>query len=153
MAEGELRKGGTFEAIRNSVEREPYSRILGIRLVDLDLGHAVTEMEFSGDMKNVFGMAHGGAIFSLIDEAFGAAANSYGTVAVALNVNIVYVRPPSPGETLRAEATEINRTKRIPTYEIRVLGEDGELIATSQATAYRKGYPLPFSDEEVEGPR
>lgn len=146
MAEGELRKGETFEAIRNSVMREPYARILGIRLVDLDLGRAETEMEFSGDMKNVFGMAHGGAIFSLIDEAFGAAANSYGTVALALNVNVIYVRPPSPGETLRAMATEINRTKRISTYEIKVLGEDGRLIATSQATAYRKKEKLPFLD-------
>lgn len=62
----------------SSVEREPYSRILGIRLVELELGRAETEMEFSADMKNIFGMAHGGAIFSLIDEAFGAAANSYG---------------------------------------------------------------------------
>lgn len=141
-----MRKGGTFEAIRNSVDREPYARILGIRLMDLDLGRAETEMEFSGDMKNVFGMAHGGAIFSLIDEAFGAAANSYGTVALALNVNIVYICPPSPGETLRAMATEINRTKRISTYEIRVLGDDDRLIATSQATAYRKKEKLPFLD-------
>lgn len=144
MTEEKMTTSEAFEAIRNSVEREPYARILGMRLVDLDLGRAVTEMEFSGDMKNVFGMAHGGAIFSLIDEAFGAAANSYGTVAVALNVNIVYIHPPSPGETLRAEATEINRLERISTYEIRVLGEDGELIATSQATAYRKKEKLPF---------
>jgi acyl-CoA thioesterase len=146
MVEGSMTKGDVFDAIRNSVEREPHSRILGIRLVDLELGRAETDMEFSGDMKNVFGMAHGGAIFSLIDEAFGAAANSYGTVALALNVNVIYVRPPSPGETLRAMATEINRTKRISTYEIRVLGEDGQLIATSQATAYRKKEKLPFLD-------
>jgi len=144
MAEGGMTSSETFEAIKRSVEREPYSQILGIRLADLDIGWAVTEMEFSGDIENLFEMAHGGAIFSLIDEAFGAAANSCGTVALALNVNVTYLHPPSPGETLRAEATEISRTKRISTYEIRVVGEDGELIATSQATAYRKKEELPF---------
>ncbi len=136
----------TFEAIRRSVEREPYARNLGIRLVDLKRGWAVTEMEFSADMKNVFGMAHGGAIFSLIDEAFGAAANSWGTVALALNVNVTYVRPPSPGEILRAEAVEVDRSETASTCEIRVLGEDGQLIATAQATGYRKKEKLPFLD-------
>ena len=134
----------TFEAIRRGVEREPYARNLGIRLVDLKRGWAVTEMEFSADMKNVFGMAHGGAIFSLIDEAFGAAANSWGTVALALNVNVTYVRPPSPGEILRAEAVEVDRSETASTCKIRVLGEDGQLIATAQATGYRKKEKLPF---------
>ncbi len=136
----------TFEAIRRSVEKEPYARNLGIRLVDLKRGWAVTEMEFSDDIKNIFGTAHGGAIFSLIDEAFGAAANSWGTVALALNVNVTYVRPPSPGEILRAEAVEVDRSETASTCEIRVLGEDGQLIATAQATGYRKKEKLPFLD-------
>jgi len=49
-------------------------------------------------------MIHGGAIFTLIDEAFEISCNSHGTVAVALNVNITYHRAPSPNSTLRAEA-------------------------------------------------
>jgi acyl-CoA thioesterase len=136
----------TFGAIRRGVEREPHSRNLGIRLEELERGWAVTEMEFSGEMENIFGMAHGGAIFSLIDEAFGAAANSHGTVALALNVNVTYVGQPSPGETLRAEAKEVDRSETASTCEIRVLGEDGRLIATTQATGYRKKEKLPFLD-------
>ena len=134
----------TFEAIRRSVEKEPYARNLGIRLEELELGWAVAEMEISDDIKNIFGTAHGGAIFSLIDEAFGAAANSWGTVALALNVNVTYVRSPSPGETLRAEAEEVCRSETASTCEIRVLGEDGQLIATAQAIGYRKKEKLPF---------
>ncbi len=141
----------TFEAIIRGVEKEPYARSLGIRLEELERGWAVAEMEFSGDMKNIFGMAHGGAIFSLIDEAFGAAANSWGTVALALNVNVTYVQPPSPGETLRAEAVEVDRSERTSTCEIRVLGEDGRLIAAAQATAFRKKEKLPFLHPQVEG--
>ncbi|MDD2637524.1 MAG: PaaI family thioesterase [Methanothrix sp.] len=140
----EMTEKETFGAIRRSVEKEPYARSLGIRLEELRLGWAVAEMEFSGDMKDLLGTAHGGALFSLIDEAFGAAANSWGTVAVALNVNVVYVRSPSPGETLRAEAEEVHRSETASTCEIRVLGEDGRLIATAQATGYRKKERLPF---------
>jgi len=146
MAEDGMTCGETFEAIKRSVEREPYARTLGIRLVDLEIGRAETEMVFSGEMKDIFGTAHGGAIFSLIDEAFGAAANSCGIVALALNVNVVYVQPPSPSETLRAMAVEIDRSERTSTCEIKVLGEDDRLIATAQATAYRKKEKLPFLD-------
>lgn len=144
MAKDEMTTEETFEAIRRSVEREPYARTLGIRLVNLDLGRAETEMEFSDHMDNLFGTAHGGAIFSLVDEAFGAAANSHGTVALALNVNLVYVLPPWPGETLRAVATEVDMSETASTCKIRVLGEDGRIIATAQATVYRKKERLPF---------
>ena len=135
-----------FEAIRKRVAEEPYAKKLGLVLVEVDEGYALVEMKFTEDMENVFGMAHGGAIFSLIDEAFGAAANSHGTVALALNVNVTYIQPPSPGETLRAMAVEVDRSETASTCEIRVLGEDGQLIATAQATGYRKKEKLPFLD-------
>jgi len=51
-------------------------------------------MTFTPDMENMFGMAHGGAIFSLIDAAFEVASNSHGTMAVALNMNVYYLAPP-----------------------------------------------------------
>jgi len=88
--------------------------------------------------------APGGDPLPLIDPAVGAAANSWGTGAVAFNVNVVSVRSPSPGATLRAEAAEVHRPETASTGEIRVLGEDGRLIATAQATGYRKKERLPF---------
>lgn len=71
-------------------------------------------MVFTPDMENIFGMAHGGAIFSLMDAAFEIASNSHGTMAVALNMSINYLASPEKGATLTAEAREINRTKKPP---------------------------------------
>jgi acyl-CoA thioesterase len=95
-------------------------------------------------MENIFGMAHGGAIYSLLDEAFQTACNSHGTVAVALNMNVTYIQPPEPGVLLRAQAKEVSLTRKTATYAITVEDEDGNLIATCQALAYRKDRPLPF---------
>ena len=74
------------EAIFRQVEREPFAKKFGLRLVDLQAGYSKVEMTFSPDMENIFGMAHGGALFALIDEAFETAANSHGTMAVALGI-------------------------------------------------------------------
>jgi acyl-CoA thioesterase len=137
-------ENGVFDAIRKRVEEEPYAQKLGLKLVDLDYGYSLVEMSLSGEMENVFGMAHGGAIFSLIDEAFEVASNSHGTVSVALSMNVTYVSPPSEGDTLFAEAKEISKSNRVATYDIRVKNHNESLIAVCQALVYRKRDPLPF---------
>ncbi len=133
-----------FEAIGKRVAEEPYAKKMGLRLVKVDEGYALVEMKFTEEMENVFGMAHGGAIFSLIDEAFEVAANSHGTVSVALSMSITYVSSPKGGETLRAEGVEVSRSNRVATYSIQVKTKGGDLVAICQALVYRKREPLPF---------
>jgi len=132
------------ETIFRQVEREPFAQKFGLTLVDLDEGYSKVEMTFSPDMENIFGLAHGGALFALIDEAFETASNSHGTMAVALNMNITYISSPPPGSTLTAEAREFNRTNRTAVYDIKVIDNHGSLIASCQALVYRMGKPLPF---------
>lgn len=136
------------KAIFRAVEREPFALKFGLRLVELAEGYSKVEMMFTPDMENLFGMAHGGALFALIDEAFETASNSHGTVAVALNMNINYVMSPPPGSRLIAEAREFNRTRKTANYDIRVYDTHERLIASCQALVYRKGTPLPFLEPE-----
>jgi acyl-CoA thioesterase len=131
-------------AVFRQVEREPFAKKFGLKLLDLDGGYSKVEMTFTEDMENIFGMAHGGALFALIDEAFETASNSHGTVAVALNMNITYMASPSSGAKLTAEAKEFNRTNKTAVYDIKVIDDQGTLIASCQALVYRKGSPLPF---------
>ena len=132
------------EAMRQQVKKEPFARKLGLDLIEVDEGYAVVEMVCTEEMENIFQMTHGGAIFTLIDEAFEISCNSHGTVAVALNVNITYHRAPSPDSTLRAEAKEVSRTRKTGNYYITVKDDRENLVASCQALAYRKGDKLPF---------
>jgi acyl-CoA thioesterase len=136
-----------FEAIRRKVEKEPYAKKLGLKLRKLAAGYSLVEMTMTEDVENIFGRAHGGAIFSLIDEAFQTAANSHGTIAVALQVTISYLKPPRLGAKLLAEAREVSGSRRIGHYEVDVKDEKGELVARSVAMAYRMEDPLPFLAE------
>lgn len=135
------------KAIHRKVKEEPFARKMNLDLVELDSGYSVVEMTFTHDMENIFGMAHGGAVFALIDEAFETAANSHGAVAVALNMNITYTAAAAPGSRLRAEARELNLTPRTATYDIKVTDEKQTLIAVCQALVYRKKDPLPFLED------
>ena len=129
------------------IKNEPYSKKLGMRLLSLQPGRAVIEMVPGEDAENIFGMTHGGAIFSLIDEAFQASCNSHGRIAVALNVNVTYHKSPVRGSTLRAESIEIHITNRTAAYEIKVTDDNDTLIASGMALAYIKSEKLPFADQ------
>ena len=136
------------KAIFNAVQKEPFARVLKMRLVALESGHSIVEMDYDPDMMdNIYARTHGGALFALIDEAFETASQTHGTIAVALNVNVTYVRPPEIGERLRARADEISRTRKTANYAIQVTNGNGDLIATCQALAYRTGKPIPFVAE------
>jgi acyl-CoA thioesterase len=133
------------EAIYRAVDKEPFSRAMNMELVSLESGHSIVEMNYVPEtMNNIYDMAHGGAIFALIDEAFETAGQTDGTVAVALNVNVTYVSSPEANTRLRAEAREVSRTKKTAVYDIKVTGHNGHLIAKCQALAYRTGKPIPF---------
>ncbi len=136
-----------LEKIAHRVKEEPFAQLLGLELKEIREGHSIVEMTFRPEMGNIYGMAHGGAIFALIDEAFETASNSHGTVAVALNMNITYISSPHPGSRLRAEAQEISLTRRTASYLINVTDAEGNLIATCQALVYRKDEKIPFVEE------
>ncbi len=130
--------------IVKQVEKERFARKLGLRLIKLEPGHAIVEMEPQEELTNLFGMTHGGAIFSLIDEAFEVSCNTHGTVAVALSMTITYHRAADQKSRLRAESIEIHRSAKTGTYEIKVTNEHNDLVASCTALAYRKKERLPF---------
>lgn len=126
-----------MEAIKAHIEADPLADHIGATLEALDEGYSRYAMVVQPEQCNFHGSVHGGIIFSLGDIAFAAASNSRGQTAVALNVDIGFMRPAQVGDTLIAEAKEISLNGPIGLYEISVRC-NGELVAQSQATVYRK---------------
>lgn len=136
-----------YDQLRSRSLAEPYAGLLGIEVVEVGEGSARVRMRVKPEMANIFGSTHGGALFSLIDEAFQFACNAHGILSVALNVSITYVSPPEEAALLEATAREVYRTKRTSSYvcEIRD-SKKGKLVATAQALAYRTGKEIDLTD-------
>lgn len=128
-------------------EQEPYRRKLGLEVLEVTPGTARVALDFTPDLQNIFGKLHGGAVFSLLDEAFQLACNAHGEIAVALQVSIHYLAPADDGARLIAEVTECNATRKTALYDALVYQEDGKRLATGQALAYRVGHPLPIDED------
>ena len=144
----------TLDRIRARCKNEPYPKLLGIEVLEIKPGYARVSMQFQPEMQNIFGMLHGGAVFSLLDEAFQLACNARGEVAVAQQVNTYFLAAARPDTLLIAEAKEINATRKTALYDVQVFEDEGNrLLAKAQALAYRKGGELPFDESgELKAP-
>jgi acyl-CoA thioesterase len=131
-----------LDAVRDHISRDPFARYLGIELLELGPGYGRVSITVAAHMLNFHNVPHGGVIFSLADAAFAAACNSYGQVAVALNVNISFVAAVPVGTVLIAEAEEESRGRRTGLYRLSVRTAEGSLVALGQGTAYRRNRPL-----------
>lgn len=115
-----------------------YARHNGIEIVEIRPGYAKTRMVVGENHLNAVNITHGAAVFGLVDLAFAAASNSHGQVAVALNMNISYVKATTMGSILTATATEDKLTNRTGLYRIMVEDEKGDLVAVAEGLVFRK---------------
>jgi acyl-CoA thioesterase len=135
-----------YDQIFQTMENEPYARMLGIKLTELGPGSATAEMIPNENMVNAHGTVHGGIIFSLADYVFAAASNSYGRTAVGVNNNVNFMSAGKVGQTLTATAKEIKKTNRLAWFSIHVYSSE-ELIATMEAMVYRLNHQFVGTEE------
>jgi len=126
-----------MHTIREFLKNDRYAALSGIELLEISPGQAKASMRIQDHHLNGVNLVHGGAIFTLADLVFAAASNSHGTVAVAINAAIWYVKAATKG-TLFAEAREISRNPKLATYSIDVTDDAGEIVATFEGMVYRK---------------
>ncbi|MCX7626597.1 MAG: PaaI family thioesterase [Candidatus Sumerlaeaceae bacterium] len=131
----------TLEEWKKYFSCDSFATGMGAELVELEPGRAVARMHVDERHLNAVGTVMGGAIFTLADFAFAAASNSHGTVAVASDVHISFVRAVTEGELI-AEAVEVSRGKTLAHYDVRVRDAEGKIVALFHGTAFRKNEPL-----------
>lgn len=130
--------------IKDYFKKDQFAAHNHIELVAATDGHAKARMTLHPYHLNALGTVQGGALFTLADFCFAAACNSHGTVAVAIDANITFMKGIATG-TLHAEAREIAKNFKLGSYVVEVRSDAGDLIAQFQGLAYRKKDVLPFA--------
>jgi acyl-CoA thioesterase len=134
--------GDAVESIQRFFKNDRFAERANIELLSLSPGYARARMTLHPHHLNGYGTVQGGAIFTLADFAFAAASNSHGTVAVAINVSITFMKAGQSG-TLWAEARELSRNFKLGSYTVEVKDDAGELVALFQGLVYRKSEKIP----------
>ena len=116
---------------------------IGIELLEAKEGYAKARLVVGESHLNAAGVVQGGALFTLADYAFAAASNSRGRLALATDVHISFLRAVRAG-TLTAEAREEASSRALSRCQVRVVDQEGVLVALFMGTAFRKSDPVPL---------
>ena len=118
------------------IKKIPYPSLLGFELVDLEFGKATLKLKMRDELRQPYGLLHGGATASLIDTAMAFACISClleGEQTVTIDLTVHYLRPHSEGEVF-CTAKVVRDGKRVQTVSAEVVNEAGKLIATALST-------------------
>jgi acyl-CoA thioesterase len=118
-----------FHAIDNS----EFSTFMGMRTVHVGDDEVRVEMDLEGKLNSV-GTGHGGAIFSLADQAFAIACNLGEHTQVARAASIRYLKP-ARGK-LMATARKVKEDDRGSTYRVEVSAGDS-VVAVFEGVGHK----------------
>jgi uncharacterized protein (TIGR00369 family) len=121
-----------FEVVRKT----PYLRHLGIELVEFTEDFVVMKMPMKEDLRQPYGLLHGGATASLIDTATAfavIAATGREEKATTVDLTVHYLRPVI-NETTICTAKVVRAGRRLITVSAEVHNENGKMIATALST-------------------
>lgn len=106
-----------------------------IRLESAEPDCASFSLQIQPASCNSYGQVHGGAIYTMADNAAGVAAMSDGRFYVTQAGTLHFLRNQSSG-TILASAQVRHRGKSLCLVEVSITGENGHLLATGEFTFF-----------------
>ena len=106
-----------------------------IEMESAERDKAVFKLVIRPESKNPYGIVHGGAIYTMADNAAGAVAHSDGRYYVTQTSSLHFLRNQAEG-VVRAEARIRHRGKSTCLVDVDITGEGNILLATGQFTYF-----------------
>lgn len=126
--EGLARLGRHFD------ESIPFSRLVGVKVENVDPGRAACYVDVGETHLNGNGSLHGGVYTSLVDNAMGLAVVSLvDTRTATVGLNVHFLGAVSEGRIV-CSAEVVHRTRRLATLEAKVHDGGGNLVALATGT-------------------
>ena len=120
---------------RERMKKNKFMEHNHIELESVEPDRAVFRLEIRPESRNPYGMVHGGAIYTMADNAAGTAAHKDGRYYVTQTSALHFLRNQSTG-VVRATAWVRHRGKSTVLTAVDITGENGKLLATGEFTFF-----------------
>ena len=113
----------------------PFVQLIGVEIAEVGPDRSLLRLELRPEMLNPHGLVHGGALFTLADNAAGCASSTDGRTYVTQGGDIHFLHTQASG-AVWAEALVKHRGRSTVLVEVTLTGEGGRLLATASFTYF-----------------
>ena len=117
-----------MDKLSKSLDSNEFVKYNHIILDDIELSGATAHIDIVSETKNVLGVAHGGAHFSLADTCAGYSSRADGREYVTQQSNFYFLKGVKEGRMI-AKGHVIKRTRKFCVVDVDVFDDKGELIS------------------------
>ena len=121
----------------DGVSKVHFADLIDIEWIDTDPEHSRARVEIRDELRQPFGLMHGGVMSSLVESicsfATAAAVHDEGMAAMGQSINVSFMRPIADGH-VNALARVRRRGRTAWNWEVEITDDDGRLCALLRAT-------------------
>ncbi len=121
----------------NLNNNDRFAKSIGAQITEVREGYAKAELDVKENHLNGAGVCQGGVIYTLADLAFAAVANCHGTLSLGVSNTVTFIKSAQLGDHLTAECTEVVNHHKLPYCDMKVMNQNGEILAVVTGLGYR----------------
>lgn len=121
----------------NLNNNDRFAKSIGAQITEVREGYAKAELDVKENHLNGAGVCQGGVIYTLADLAFAAVANCHGTLSLGISNTVTFIKSAQLGDHLTAECTEVVNHHKLPYCDMKVMNQNGEILAVVTGLGYR----------------
>jgi acyl-CoA thioesterase len=124
------------EIMYGANEKNPFSKLLGMKIIELDEDHSVGILPVTDKLLNPHGMLHGGAYYTLADTAAGVLSRTNNKKNVTLEGKLNFIKGVCSGVTIKALAKRLHKGNKTGVFTVMIYDEDENLLAAGIYTMF-----------------
>lgn len=125
---------GTKELIYSRNTENPFSVYIGVQTVKIEAGYAETILPVRQEHLNMYGIVHGGCLYTLADIAAGSAVASHGCKAVTASGEYHYLGAAKGAREIKAIAKTVKFGRTLVISDVELLTDTGVLVGKGTFT-------------------
>ena len=122
--------------IMELAEKNPFSRYIGMELVEIDEGYAFGRINFEKQHENIYGGMHGGCAYSLADTVAGIAAATYGSFVTTVNASVNYLLPVENTNYVNCKAKVVRHGRTLSVFSVEITNDEEKVLIDGTFTYY-----------------
>ncbi|MGN0983348.1 MAG: PaaI family thioesterase [Gemmiger sp.] len=124
-----------LENSREAKEANAFAEHTGITVTELRQDYAEASLEITPQTMNLYGLVHGGALFTLADVCAGMTARTDGRTYVTQQASVQFLRSAQAGR-LVARGKVLHRGGTICLIQVEITDEAGKMLMISTFNFY-----------------